>query len=191
MPAGISNQYHWRITMSGVRITARLLFSSVLVSLSGQWAFAATDTVTYICVEQKSLGWEPTDSGKERCCEFKPRQKRFFIKFTPAISQEKDGELRLSIIEEVTDDGSMKYQSTSCDGYGLSVFRQGDPNKRREGMLNCLYLDVGNSFAGNDGVVWRFHTELFVKPKAVDYTYSQNLLPDQAYLVRGSCVLSD
>ncbi len=177
--------------MSEFRTTVRLLIPTVLVSLSSQWAFAATDTVTYICVEQRSLGWEPTDSGKERCCEFKPRQKRFFIKFTPAVSDEKDGELRLSVIEEISNASSMKYRSTSCDGYGLSTFQQNDNTKRKKNMLSCLIADVGDSFAGNDGVVWKFHTELFLKPKAVDYTYTQNLLPDQAYLVRGNCVLSD
>lgn len=182
--------------MSVFRITACLLISSALVSLSVKASFAADDTVTYICVEQKSLGWEPTDSGKERCCEFKPREKRFFIKFHPGNNEFDKGELKLSQIEEVNDDGSMLYQSDACDRFAVSIAQEEDHIRRRSKLISCLSLDEGDVFVRKSlyevgGMLWRFHTPLISRPRQVDYTYSQNSIREQAYLIRGQCVLAE
>jgi hypothetical protein len=118
---------------------------------------------TYICIEQRSLGWEPRDGGSEEVGVFKPDEERFFIKYYPleAPSDDPAKITQLPKIDVVRNSSSNEYPSADCEDlvYTLPGFAADMPTMCLNAFRKSLMLRFGTSMPmGSSGTTLWDHS---------------------------------
>jgi hypothetical protein len=169
-----------------------LLPTTISFALLATSSYAETPAATYICVENRSVGWETRESGEEVYGKFKPAEERFFVRYYKSTVGQHSDFITLAYIEVVENGVVSTHNTADCNIFFVSFFLQqtSEFNTKRRGVEYCDALGKNNRF-GNNGVEYNFFGKLDLLPMTIAYTYSQNILPDRAYLSKGQCVKSD
>lgn len=149
-------------------------------------------TVTYICIEERSVGWEERDNGELAVGKFKPDEKRFFVRFTPHRLEGVGSErvVALPFIEVTKAGKTYTFQSSACD----LVARREMPDSLTMRNTRCedaLARGVDNHHFGTSMSSYGFFPSLAKAPKTASYLESKPFGLLVAYLSAGTCVLED
>jgi hypothetical protein len=169
-----------------------LLPATMSFALLATSSYAETPAATYICIENRSVGWETRENGEEVYGRFKPAEERFFVRYYKGSVGQDSEFISLPYIEVVENGKVYNYNSADCNLFFISFFMQqtSEFNTKRRSVEYCDALSKNNRFGGN-GNEYNFFGKLDFLPTTISYTYSQNVLPDRAFLSSGQCVKSN
>ena len=96
--------------------------------------------------------------------------------------------MELPYVEQVADGKAYKYTSSRCDALieQFLVF----PTDSKSLVSGCKKYGMETSY-GTGGITYSFFPTIETRPQSVNYTYTQAVLYDRAYLSSGQCVRSD
>lgn len=155
---------------------------------------SAEEAISYICVEDRSVGWETRDSGETIIGKFKPSETKLIVKWHPhkwVNISSTERYLELPKIDVTEAGETHTYQSSDCDGlYRAPRFSSNLPISKMDEMCDSLLASMPRSNFGSPHVGYIFSPYISTKPRSMQYAYSQTILFRQnAYVNMGSCSL--
>jgi hypothetical protein len=160
---------------------------------------ANAQTVAYVCVEERSVGWETKSNGQMTLGRFKPSENKIIVKWSPEIwlSSGDTGEKYLRVPKiEVSEGGeTFKYESNTCDIIYRNTPMFKDLSGREKFDAHChnlLNRPHGDDYYGSGGIMYVFEKRLRDEPASTTYlsvitaSYTQ-----RAYMSAGSCAKID
>jgi hypothetical protein len=160
------------------------ILGTALIVLVGHSIFGISDSVadenprTYVCIEQKSVGWSPQEGG-EFIGRYEADEKPFFIKFRPGNFELENNIFSLPKIEVVKDQDTFAYEYSNCDNTFRSFFTKQmvlAPDTSRRIVKESCQANLGLGLYGGGQISWSFFPDFSEHPKSVRYTniYSFN-----------------
>jgi hypothetical protein len=157
---------------------------------------AIAQTVTYVCVEERSVGWEVRDTGEEIVGKFRPSESKLIIKWYPEVWSgiANVRYLQLPRIEVSQSGQTFTYETTDCDSvYKYPLF---DAKELTRSQLDndCERKLRTRTFRqyGNGAIHYRFSKDFRDQPPSMNYVYTATIVfQTNAYLSRGSCARID
>ncbi len=177
------------ITLPSTILTTFRQWAGIVLVLTTVPSAATAKPLTYICIEQKSVGWLIEKDGTEKVGKFASDQERFFIKYY-AVEVGEDGSLvRLPFIQSVRQNKASKYEYATCDSrfsfemMSNSVVESGISRKDCHDNLTLF-----DEIFGHFGILWTFDPPLWKQPSST--IYNNVYLGDSrgSLIYTGSCV---
>ena len=155
---------------------------------------SAEEAISYICVEDRSVGWETRDSGETVIGKFKPSETKLIVKWHPHKWVSISSSVRYLVLPkiDVTEAGeTYTYESSDCDVlYRVPRFSPNESISKTEESCEALLASMRGGAFGSLNVGYRFSPPISEKPKSMQYGYTQTILfRSNAYVSMGSCSL--
>jgi hypothetical protein len=146
------------------------------------------EAISYICVEDRSVGWETRDSGETVIGKFKPSETKLIVKWHPHKWVSISSSERYLVLPkiDVTEAGETHtYESSDCDGLYHRL-----PKSKTDEICETLLASKPMSGFGSQHLGYVFSPRINEKPRSMQYAYSQTVFfRVAAYLDMGSCSL--
>ncbi len=172
----------------GEFVMRAILLAGFAVAVCGH-ALAA-EPRTYVCVEDRSVGWERRDNQPDAVGQFQPDQAPMIIKVFPAVI-EGDKALRLGRIEVTKDGRTSTYSSTKCDSLISEILSRGSgPWHDIDYQRAACARQMANFKSVHEFGAGLRHVSLYgaIDTGDTTITYTDTLIgASMAYAQRGTC----
>jgi hypothetical protein len=154
----------------------------------------ADETVSYICVEDRAVGWETRDNGETVIGKFKPSESKLIVKWHAQKWVSISSSERFLVLPkiDVTEAGeTFSYQSADCDGlYKGQPFYPAQLRSKTDEICESSLTSKPRGSFGSPDLGYVFSPAISTKPRSMQYAYSQTaFFRHNAYLNMGSCSL--
>lgn len=161
---------------------------------------ASQMSVTYVCVEERSVGWEAREGSEDAVGRFRTSESPIIVTWNAQGWREfYPGKRFLQLSNIVVSENGKKYthETANCDYiYHAPILFPDDDMSRPARDEKCdEYLRSGEFerevYGGNVGNQFRFSQQLRERPQSMSYIHTRTLYFHIASLSRGRCTLID
>lgn len=172
------------------------LAAVVLIALTTTAGAASAQSVTYACVEERSVGWEPRDGQDDAIGRFAPSTAAKLMTFTPP--EITDGKMARLGDVAVTEDGkTYTYTSNECGNVLNSAISDrifGSTNDLSHYLAQCAErFSPDNTLRsvgyGSDMIRYYFTADPMTRESPIRYSLSIAFGIAMAHASQGTCTL--
>lgn len=172
-------------------VISTIAVASACIAAATQTGFAA-NAMTYVCVEERSVGWEPRDNAPDAVGQFEPDKKPVIVRYyPPKIEDEKI--VVLGKIEVTEDGKTSTFTSNACATTLNDILQhrefginRGVDDYRAQCASRVDYLSRNPGFGSDDHRFW-FGGDIGAGKSPVRYTETLVFGVVWAYVQQGTC----
>lgn len=161
-----------RISSKPSSLLEVLAFSIWFFMASSLTAIAA-NPITYVCIEQKSVGWHTPKGQKEFVGQFAVDNDRFFIKYYAGDFDPSDAYVEVPFVEEIRHGRESVFLFSGCD----QIFRDsfigsggGFYKSSAEAISLCQEnIGIDDTYANGGHWTFRFDPQISKRPSSMTY----------------------